>query len=247
MKRAATFQTKLVKVQIAVETDKRINFQAIDPRIDSDLWDRENVCCIDASVTVPEEAVEEIIKKLKQHPNIIMVNKELTKTGEKLKKEADEIERRNQERKAIFEKIKGTHIEVFVEATPSDDCIPFTEIDSRIIDIGTTGRPANLVVAPPKKRMKCFNPGPRFPSVFVPKEAAEEIIAKLKQSQYIFSVNGEPTKQGAELKPKEVNTVLPEKNLLFSYRQCAKNYTKVAVGVLGTVAVGLYIANRMKV
>lgn len=236
----AAHQAKVAKIDLEINTDQQINFQTIDRRINSDLFDDKNYCFIKGAVTVPEEAVEEIIAKLKQQPNIISVNNELTKAGEKQRRESEANARRQQEREATLERIKDTHIEIFVRSVaPPGYNISYTEIDPEIIDLGTTGRPAHLERTPVKGKSSYL--GPIFPCIFVPKESAEEIIEKLKKSQYITSVNGELTKRGLELQSGN------QKNVLFSYSQYAKSWAKISVGVLGTVAVGLYLANKMKV
>lgn len=241
MKRAALCD-KIIEVSISVDNTngRRINFQAIDSRINSDYWDGPRRM-VKGPVSVPKEAFEEIVEKLKQHSNIITVNDELTKLGEKIKKEKEELEAQREE---LQKRIQDTpHIEVFFEVDPSSDGVSFTKIDPRIIDIGTFGQPAHLVIDDPKEAGECFNPGSLFFSVFVPKEAAEEIIEKLKQSQYILSINGEFTKKSIDQKSKQVSTTSTEINVLFGYTQHVKNYV-VASAVLGAIGVGLYLVNR---
>lgn len=189
--------------------NKDIRFQDIDPSINTDQWDEQESYLKVGWITLAEEEADEIIQKLKEHPEIIAINKTLTPAGIRLCAEKEAL---CQKRQSIYEAIKDTHLEVsvVVKLPFRGIGVPFDKIDPRIINIDKKEPDGSLII-------------------FIPKEALEEIIEKLKESRYLSCVK----------EPYELN--LNEKKIVFSYSQHTKNYAKLAiVAGVGMAVIGYW-------
>ena len=160
-----TVQSKppgMKRVTVTTQLYAKMDFQSIDPRINSGPWDFDCLYCTSGYVFVPKKLAEELTKKLKQHPSILVVNGTLTTAG-KLWQEKEKAEALH--RTKITE-VRQNYTEVFIK--PRLGNIPFKEIDSRIIDLGTTWHPTYLTFSYPNRRKSLYQ-GPDLPSIFVPK------------------------------------------------------------------------------
>lgn len=166
----------VVATKVSLQLNEHVNFLAIDSRIRQNPRQQQNNYPQTVTVYIPEEFLEEITAKLKNHAHIT----EVTVGGKQLKRDETHFAAEPKAPKSRFFSKPKRHRNDDVEIRISSfDPINLADIDQRIKQI----HPWMLR-------------SPTSVHFSVPKECVDEVMKKLKAHREILSINGESTSFG---------------------------------------------------